>query len=58
MEQEQKCKEAHRVDGIIPQSHNIEFDQRTCDCGKIFFYKEKCSCPGNPRYDLKSKPNE
>lgn len=52
------CADAHRVDGIIPQITDLYFDQRRCDCGKLFFYKEKCTCPSNPHFDLKSKPYE
>ena len=53
------CREAHKIDGIIPQKTDLHFDGRTCDCGKIIFYKERCGCPANvtPTYDLKSKPN-
>jgi len=58
MEQEIKCKEAHRVDGQIPQSKDVHLDKRICDCGKILFYSERGGCPGNPCYTLKSKPNE
>lgn len=51
------CRDAHRVNGVIPQIHNIEFDGLTCECGKFLFKKEPCGCPGNPHDELKSFPN-
>lgn len=58
MEQtEIKCREFHGINGKMPMAHELQFDEQTCDCGKIIFYKEKCNCPNNPHYDLKSKPN-
>lgn len=54
---EKYCRTAHYVDQVIPNLNNIELDGRTCNCQKLLFYKELCSCPGNPKYELKSKPN-
>lgn len=52
------CRDAHRVDGIIPQEFNIEFDGRSCECGKILFYAEACGCPSSKDgKKLKSNPN-
>lgn len=51
------CKDAHRVDGVVPQIHNLEFDGRTCECGKFLFRKVPCGCPGNPHDELKSELN-
>lgn len=56
--QEQRpCSDAHRVGDIIPQSHNIELDQRICNCGQWKFIAEKCSCP-NGGTILKQYPNQ
>jgi hypothetical protein len=51
------CKDAHKVDGVIPQPNDLQFDGRTCECGKLIFYKEMCTCPSNPHEVLKTKPN-
>lgn len=57
-EQERKlCSDAHRCNGVIPQSHNIELDGLTCDCKKFIFRAEKCSCP-NGGTILKQYPNQ
>jgi len=60
MEQEIKeipCREIHKIDGVVPAITDLHFDQRVCDCQRLFFYKEQCTCPTNPHFDLKSKPN-
>ena len=51
------CKDVHKVDGVIPQPNDLQFDGRTCECGKLIFYKEMCTCPSNPHEVLKTKPN-
>jgi hypothetical protein len=51
------CRDAHRVDGVIPQPHNLQFADRTCDCGKLIFKLVPCGCPGNPHDELKSEQN-
>lgn len=52
------CGDAHRVDNTIPQSTDLYFDNRICDCGRLRFYIEKCTCPSGGPGTLKSKPNE
>lgn len=56
--EEKPCRAGHTVDGKVPMLHHIHLDQRTCDCGRMIYYKEKCGCSSNPHYELKSKPNE
>ncbi len=59
LDSQQPCKGAHRVNGVVPQKKQLEYDGKVCDCGKLIFYKERCNCPSHvtPSYDLKSKPN-
>lgn len=52
------CKEAHKVDGNIPNENDIQFDGRTCECGKLLFYAQLCDSCGGKKMKLKSKPNE
>ncbi len=52
----QLCKEAHKVNGIIPQITNIEFDGMTCECKKFLYKKELCGC-SIPHYELKQYEN-
>jgi hypothetical protein len=56
-EDERTCRIAHMVDSIIPNLNNVELAGRTCNCGKLEFYSEMCSCPNNPQLKLKSRPN-
>lgn len=57
-EEDRKCPTAHVVNGVIPKKEDIQFDGMACDCGKILYYQEICTCPLNPHYELHSKPNE
>lgn len=50
------CKESHRINGIIPQIENVEFDGMTCECGKLIFKAEMCGC-SNPHLELKQYEN-
>lgn len=59
VKEDRKCKGFHGINGAMPQGSDIQFDNITCDCGKIMFYKEPCGCPGSQDgYFLRSKPNE
>lgn len=61
MEQEQNntpCKEAHRINNIIPGPNDLHLAGQNCDCGRIAFYLEKCNCPNGGPGTLKSKPNQ
>jgi hypothetical protein len=48
------CLDAHRIDGIIPVDQ-MEFDGRTCDCGKLIFHVEDCGCGGNKTKQLRAE---
>ena len=52
------CRESHRVNGVIPQITNIEFDGMTCECGKFKYLAQWCGCPGNNHQELKQYENE
>ena len=54
----QTCREAHKIDGVIPQEKDIHLAGRNCDCGRISFYVQSCNCPNGGQGALKSKPNE
>lgn len=56
-EDERTCREAHKIGSVIPSLNNVEFDGKTCNCGKILFVAEQCACPNNPHLELRSKPN-
>jgi len=64
MEQNQQqnipCREVHKVNGVVPTSDMLDLDGKTCECGKLVFYKQRCNCPANvtPTYELKSKAND
>jgi hypothetical protein len=58
MDNETKCRDAHRVDGLIPGLLDVQFDGRACDCGRVIFFAEQCGCAANPHMELKSRPNE
>lgn len=58
--QEKPCREVHMINGVVPKSDDIQFDQMTCDCKRLIFYKQRCNCPANVQatFELKSRPNE
>lgn len=56
--EEIKCKEAHMVDGVVPQERDNHLDGRTCDCQRMIFISEPCGCSDGGGYKLRSKPNE
>lgn len=52
------CKTGHAVNGIVPGEQDVEYSGRVCDCGRILFYKERCTpCGQTIRYELKQKEN-
>lgn len=53
----QSCAEGtHKIDGIIPTLQDIQYDGRTCECGRIKYIAEGCTCNGSK--ELKSYPNQ
>lgn len=58
------CWDAHRVGNIIPDSITDEeekirlLDGKTCNCGKLRYVAEMCSCPNKSEMRLKTYPVE
>lgn len=50
------CKVFHGVEGQMPTKDRVEFDNKTCDCGKFIYKAEMCGCT-EPHLELKSYPN-
>lgn len=60
MDEIKPCQEIHKIDNQVPRPEDVQLDGRVCDCGRILFYKERCSCPAetvNPSYTLKAQEN-
>lgn len=58
MEEQEKCKGGHKVDGKVPMLTDIHLDKRTCDCGRLKYISEMCGCETNKHLELKQYPNE
>lgn len=52
------CEATHRINGAVPTVETVATGPIKCDCGRVVFYSESCGCPGNPKLELRSKPNE
>lgn len=57
MENDDKCRQFHNIDGVIPAITDVHFHNRTCQCGKFIYKAEPCGCPVNPHDELKTYPN-
>lgn len=55
-EMDEHCAGGHRVDGIIPKIEDYQYNGRTCDCGRLLYKVEGCSCSGNK--ELHAHPNQ
>jgi len=49
------CKLGHTVEGTIPGRYDQQFNGIVCDCKRIVYVFEHCSCENAPI--LKQKPN-
>lgn len=56
--EEEKCKTGHVIDGIVPLERDNQYDGRTCDCQRLIYYSEACSCSDGGGYKLRSRANE
>lgn len=50
------CLHGHTLNGVLP-SDDISFDEKVCDCDRIIFFKESCSCPLGSGYKIKTREN-
>jgi len=57
MEEEEKCKGDHKINGVVPLPLDIQYDGVICDCQRIKFYTQMCGC-SEPHLELLKKPNE
>ncbi len=51
------CKIEHGINGMKPAETDLQYDGKTCDCGKLVYHLEECGCPGKKHMLLKEKEN-
>lgn len=51
------CSQGHTVNGYVVSPMDLQYDGKVCDCNKIRFVAEECSCPGNPTMEIHQKEN-
>lgn len=51
------CRYGHTINGIVPNTNELQYKDRICDCGKIKYNVQPCGCSGVKHDELRAVEN-